>query len=142
MAGLADQTEAGRTALEMAAERLDQAREAAENEVPGQVIDLAVAIARELLIVELHAGNYDLERMVRSTLADSGVGRGECTVHVSRQDAERLKSVTFRAGTRIEADPSLSDGDIQVTTPRGLLVREIDSCMDAIREQLLEEIAQ
>ena len=58
MSGLADRTEAGRTALEMAAERLDQAREAAENEVPGQVIDLAVAIARELLIVELHAGNY------------------------------------------------------------------------------------
>lgn len=138
--GLAAQLESGREALEGAAARLDAARQEAEDGLPQHVVELSVAIASELLAVELHEGNYDMERLVRGALASSGVGRGSCTVHVSQADAERLASVSFRAGTTIEADSSLTPGDIHVTTPRGLLVREMEPALDAIREQLLEEL--
>lgn len=138
--GLAAQLEAGREALEAAAARLDAARLEAEENLPSHVVELSVAIASELIAVELRAGNYDMERLVRGALASSGVGRGVCTVHVSRTDAERLAATSFRSGTTIEADPSLTPGDIHITTPRGLLVREIEPSVDAIREQLLEEL--
>ncbi len=138
--GLAAQQEAGREALEAAAARLDAARQEAEENLPSHVVELSVAIASELLAVELHSGNYDMEKLVRGALGSSGVGRGVCTVHVSRVDAERLAEISFRAGTTIEADPSLTPGDIHITTPRGLLVRELEPAIDAIREQLLEEL--
>ena len=47
---------------------------------------------------------------MRGALADSGVGRGACVVHLS--------------------------------TPRGLLVREMDATLTSIREQLLEEVVR
>ena len=138
--GLATQLESGRESLEAAALRLDAARDQAEQAMPLQVVELAVAIASELLAIEVRAGSYDLERLVRSALAQSGVGRGTCVVHVAPEDAERLAQVPFRAGTSVEADPALSPGDVQITTPRGLLVREMEPALDSIREQLLEEL--
>ena len=69
------------------------------------------------------------------------VGRGECVVHVCPEDAKRLEDVPWRSGTVVEADTSLSPGGVQITTPRGLLVRDMELALASIREQLLEEFA-
>ncbi|MEZ5973439.1 MAG: FliH/SctL family protein [Planctomycetota bacterium] len=127
--------------LQEAADRLDAAREQALDQLAGTAVELAVEIARQLLQVELQAGNYDLERIVRSSLSHSGLGRGNAVVHVSPEDMDRLAHVTFRKGTEIEADAKLSMGDVHVQSPRGLLVREVDACLETIREQLLEDMA-
>jgi flagellar biosynthesis/type III secretory pathway protein FliH len=143
-AGLAQgQLEAGAGAagaLDAAAARLDAAREAALGGVTHQVIDLAVEIARTLLRVELPEGRYDLEGMVREALSFSGVERGRCVVHLNPQDAQRLSGLSFRSGTAIEADPGVARGSVHITTPQGLLVRDLDEALRAISERLHGEV--
>lgn len=141
--------EAGRTEalaavgpqVDAVVERLEAFRHEATEEVARDTVELAVEIARQLVQCQVHAGDYDLERMVRGALDAADVGRGTCTVHVAPADHERLNEVPFREGTRVVADPEMRPGDLHVATPRGLLVRELEPTLDAIREQLLEELA-
>jgi len=123
-------------ALEQALSELDAARALAADALARQSVELAVAIARTLLRVEIDAGHYDLEKIVREALATSGIGRGSCVVHLNPIDAERLKHVPFRAGTLIEADVEVSCGDVHVTTPHGVLVRDIDDALESITERI------
>lgn len=143
--GRADEAAAG---LCKAAENLDQAvgraeaaRERAEDEIARDAVLLAVEIANQLLKVRIEAGDYDLERIVRSALDESDVGRVPCTVHLHPADHERLAGIQFRSGTQLEADPEMQPGEVHVSTPRGLLVRDLNAALDSIREQLLEDLA-
>jgi flagellar biosynthesis/type III secretory pathway protein FliH len=127
--------------LDEAAERLDAARERAEAELAPFACELALAIASEILRMEVDAGRYDLERIVRETLADSGVGRGNCVVHLNPKDRETLEGVPFRSGTVLEADPEVAPGEVHVTTPQGLLVRELPALLEAISLEIQEGLA-
>jgi flagellar biosynthesis/type III secretory pathway protein FliH len=128
-------------ALEAASERLDEACQRLAPELATSAVELAIEIARSLVRIEVSAGRHALERIVRETLAASSVGRGACTVHLSPADAARLEGVAFRANTRIEADPEIEPGDVHVSSPQGLLVREIDEALASIREKILGELA-
>ena len=128
-------------ALSLAAERLDAAREAAQETLSRTAVQLAVEIARALLRVEVRRGDYDLEGMVRETLSLSGAGRGRCVVHAHPEDAALLSSVSFRAGTVVEPDESLSRGSVRVATPHGLLVRDLDEALRSIGERLLGDLS-
>ncbi|MDA1264778.1 MAG: FliH/SctL family protein, partial [Planctomycetota bacterium] len=86
--------------------------------------------------------DYDLERVVRGALADAGVGRGEVTVHLHPEDHAALQGTTFRTGTHLAVDPNLARGDVHLSTPRGLLVRDVEGSLESIREQLLEELSE
>ncbi len=129
-------------ALDAACERLDQAREQAAALVARTAVDLAVEIARTLVRSEIDAGRHNLEAMVREALAASGAGRGACVVHLHPLDAAELADVKFRAGTALEADDAVLRGDVHVSTPQGLLVRELDEALRSIRERLRAEVAQ
>jgi flagellar biosynthesis/type III secretory pathway protein FliH len=111
-------------------------REKAAADLAHTSVLLATKIARELLRAEIDVGHYDLERVVRDALAVSGVGRGACVVHLNPIDAERLKHVPFRAGLTIEADHEVARGDVHLTTPVGVLVRDIDDALEAIGEKI------
>ena len=63
-----------------------------------------------------------------------------CVVHLHPEDARKLESVPFRSGTRIQADIGVSRGSVHVETPMGLMVRELDSALDAIAERVREEL--
>lgn len=128
-------------ALMSACERLDRAREDALGQVTRDTLALTLEIARRLLRSEIAAGHYDMERILREALSFSGVGRAACVVHLNPTDAAALANVQFRAGTVIEADASVARGDAHVTTPQGLLVREVDEALRAIGEHLREELA-
>jgi len=127
-------------ALEAALERLDAAREEAAARLGHTAVELSLEIARHLLRSELRAGRYDLEGIVRETLSFSATGRGRCVVHVNPVDAERLAQVPFRAGTEIEADAGVPQGSVHVTTPQGLLVRDLDEALRSIGERILEDL--
>lgn len=127
-------------ALNRAAEKLE---EACARLVPGlasSAVDLAVEIARSIVRAEVVQNHHDIEKIVRETLAASGVGRGACVVHVNPSDAERLKPIAFRSGTKIEADPEVPAGDVHVTTPHGVLVRDQDEVLAAIRTRIHGEM--
>ena len=126
--------------LDTAVQRLDEYRDQATQEVARDIVELAVEIARQLVQCKVNAEEYDLERMVRGALDAADTGRSDCTVHLAPADYERLSGAVFREGTRLVADPEMQAGDVQVSTSRGLLVRELDSTLDSIREQLLEEL--
>ena len=135
--------EATRTAaraLEAAAGALDEARQRAVATLSGDAVSLAVEIARQILKVEIAASNYDLEQIVRSTLAASGIKRGGCVVHVNPEDAEMLDGVVFREETVLQPDADVERGTVHVETPRGVLVREPAAALEEIREQLLEDL--
>jgi len=122
--------------LTLATEKLARAAEAQAAELARDATRLAVEIARTLLRGEIDAGRYDIERIVRETLAAASIGRGACVVHVNPSDAKRLADVVFRAATTIEADPEVVAGDVHVTTQRGLLVRDVEQALASIAERL------
>lgn len=129
-------------ALEAATVRLDEARESAADELTRACVTLAVEIAREIVQQEFEAGRYDVERIVRESLAVSGVARGESVVvHVHPEDAAALASTPFRAGTSVVPDPEVARGDVHVTTPHGTLVRDMEHALASIRERLRSEVA-
>jgi len=141
--------EAGRAAersdatgrLDDACERLAESRTAAEAELATTAVSLATAITRALLRTELDHGGYDIETMVRETLAEAGVGRNACVVHLNPTDYARLADARFRSGTKIEADEGVPLADVHVETSLGLLVRETLDAVDAIEARLLEDLA-
>jgi flagellar biosynthesis/type III secretory pathway protein FliH len=140
-AGVAEAHQTAAKALEQAVSRLDQAREEALDAMTTSTVELAVEIARQIVRVEIQADNYDLERIVRGSLAQSGLGRGQAVVHVSPTDYDRLQQVTFRNGTEVAIDTNLEQGDVHIQSAQGLLVREVSECLASIREQLLEDLA-
>ena len=116
-------------AFEEAARRLDADREEAVEALSAFATRFACEVARHLLRQNIKDQAHDIEAMVRSTLAEAGVGRGKCVVHVNPSDAATLEGVPFRSGTTIEPDGSIPPGSVQVETPRGLLVRDVDDCI-------------
>jgi len=135
---LATQEAAG--AMERASAELATACERLVPDLAASAVDLAVDIARSVVRNEVSLKHHDIEKIVRETLAASGVGRGACVVHVNPVDAERLKPIPFRNGTKIEADPEVAAGDVHVTTPHGVLVRDQDEVLEAIRDRIRGEL--
>lgn len=126
--------------LAKASEKLQHACERLMPDLASSAVDLAVEIARAIVRAEVAQGHHDIESIVRETLAASGVGRGACVVHVHPLDAERLKHVPFRSGTRIEPDTGVPAGDVHVTTPHGVLLRDQSEILEAIRGRIRGEL--
>lgn len=139
--GRAQDRDRAARALDSACERLDKARESAAAQIAKTAVELAVEIARTIVRSEIDSGRMGLEQMVREALHASGVGRGACVVHLNPNDAAALADVKFRAGTQIESDDAVQRGDVHVSTPQGLLVREVHDALRAVRERLLAELA-
>lgn len=127
-------------ALDTASAALEDQRQQMVESLTETAAGLAVEIVKELLRVELVAENYDIVSIVRETLTAAGSSPGKTVVHVNPEDAEKLKEISFRAGTQIEADPALRRGDVQIETHQGLLVREIDACAEQIRDRIRAEV--
>lgn len=127
-------------ALDEALAELATARSEAASGLAASAVELATAIARELLRVEVDAGRHDIETMARNALAVADTGRASCVLHLNPADVEALVDVPFRAGTELQADMDVQRGHVRVSTPHGLLVRDLDTAVDGIREHLLEEL--
>ncbi|MFT5048653.1 MAG: flagellar biosynthesis/type III secretory pathway protein FliH [Chlamydiales bacterium] len=132
------QVEALLATLTERAEAIDAVHQKIEADLPEFAIQLAVGIAREILRTELGAGNYDVEAIVRNALAVAATGRSACVIHLHPDDLESCDPSRFRSNTRFEADPDIARGDVHVTTPQGLLVRDVDAALTRVREELLE----
>ena len=130
-------TETAAKALASAAERIELAIDRAEESLSCDAVELGVEIARQILKLEVQAGNYDLERIVRATLGASDVKRGRCVVYVHPDDAAMLEDTVFREETEVRPDASVPRGGVHVETPRGLLVRDASAAREESREQLL-----
>ena len=128
-------------AFEAAIVKLEASQAEAADALARNAVQLAVEIARTLVRVEIDAGRHGIERIVRESLAASGVGRGAAQVHLHPEDHALVADVRWRSGTVVEADDAVQRGDVHVSTPQGLLVREINDSLRAIHERLLGELA-
>ena len=127
-------------ALERARASFDEARSSLADEAVQDVVWLAVEIASHLVRGEIDAGRYDLERIVRDVLEAADVGRAACTLHLHPEDAKALGSVPLRAGTAIEEDVEVARGDVHVTTPHGVMSRQLEEASASIREAILSQL--
>ena len=134
------QREAAAALLEQSAAALDTFAHEARANLARTAVELGCAIAERLLRRQVERGEADLERIVRETLQAASRERGACVVHLHPEDAALLEGVVFRSGTEIRADVDVARGDVHVETHQGLMVRELDGALDAIRERLLEEL--
>lgn len=140
-AGRAELVESGAEALVAALNQIEERTAQNDQLLARHAIELGVEIARSIIRVRIEADEYDLEQVVRGALADSGVGRGEITVHLHPEDFKALEAGSFRSETHLAVDPALPRGDVHLSTPRGLLVRDVEGALSSVREQLLEELA-
>jgi flagellar biosynthesis/type III secretory pathway protein FliH len=138
--GAAEAIASAAGALALASDRLESVVEKARHDVGASAVQLALEIARHLLKAEVEAGRYDLEGVVREALEASGVGRASCTVHLNPKDLLRLEGVPFRVGTELVGDIAVPVGDVHVTAPDGLLVRDLDRAVETIGERILGEL--
>jgi len=136
-AGYAEAIAGSASTLEQAAEQYHVLRTELSEQAGSCAAKLATDIVRQLLRIEVPAGNYDLEKIVREVLVQGDAGYGHYVVRLNPADAERLADTPFRAGTKIEADEDVRLCDVRVETPQGVLVRELDACLRDIRERLL-----
>jgi len=139
-AGYAEAMAGAAGAFEAAARRLDADREEAAEALSAFATRFACEVARHLLHQDIKDQAHDIEAMVRATLAEAGVGRGKCVVHVNPADAKTLDGVSFRSGTTIESDDNIPAGSVQVSTPRGLLVRDVDDCIRHAADRIYSDL--
>jgi flagellar biosynthesis/type III secretory pathway protein FliH len=126
--------------LDSAVERLEAQQQAVEARLSSIAAALGLEVARALARAEVRADRHDVERLVREVLASGNVGRAPCQVHLHPEDAARLANTTFRAGTEIVPDVGVSKGDVQIATPQGLLVHELDDALARLARRLEEEL--
>lgn len=139
--GERDASQRAAKAFEAATARLEAQQAEAADALARNAVQLAVEIARTLVRVEIDAGRHGLEKIVRESLAASGVGRGAAQVHLHPADHALVADVRWRSGTVVEPDDAVQRGDVHISTPQGLLVREINDSLRAIHERLLGELA-
>lgn len=140
-AGAAEALAGSAHALAEAAERYDAARAELSTEAGAVAVELAVRIVRQLLRVEVPAGRFGLEQIVRDVLAQGDAGYGAHELRLHPEDAQALEGVALRSGTTIVPDADVRRGDVRLSTPQGVLVRRLDACVDEIRERLMEGLA-
>ena len=140
--GQAAALEGAAAALEAAASQLEEQRSECLEEVTPLAVELALGIARRLVRAELAAERHDIEAIVRDVLAATGSGRTTTKIYVSPEDAARLSDVQLRAATEVVADEAVSTGSVRVETPQGVLVRDIDECMQSVADRLNKEVTR
>ncbi|MFT7670488.1 MAG: flagellar biosynthesis/type III secretory pathway protein FliH [Planctomycetota bacterium] len=120
--------------------KFDESRLTMLDELADCAAKLASEVAEVLLYKEIGEGNYDIVAIVRDTLASSFNAQGIATIHVNPVDQVALESTSFRSGTTIQADPGVRRGNVHIDTNHGLLVRDMDDCLEAVRLKLREMI--
>lgn len=135
--------EAPRDAAKLLAEiasKVEQQAQGLHAEAAKTALELGLVIAREFILRDVSLGEHDIEGMVRSVLAAASSDRGQCIVHVNPVDAATLAGSQFRTGTTVEADPGIRMGDVQVQTPMGTMIRDLDETLSNLSTRLREEL--
>ncbi len=130
-----------KSALLAAADRLTELQAEVIRDSEQPLLDLAVGIARKVLMQEIQAGRHEIEPIVRQALSLVS-GRRDVTVHLHPDDLARCELVgagedTQRDGTvRFVADPSVGRAECVVEGPEGFVASRIEAHLDEVSEAL------
>jgi len=157
-------TEAGDAAIDRARQALQADRKAlasaraallsALKQTPGlkesvirsaerQIVQLAIDVARKVLMQEIQAGRYEIDPIVQASLAQAP-GRQEVVVHLNPGDFESCRQARqgeqddLPAGVRFVADPSVRPAECLIETPQGTVQSAVEEHLGEIAAALCE----
>jgi flagellar biosynthesis/type III secretory pathway protein FliH len=129
-------------ALQSAAGAVAALRARTLKDAETEMVELAICIARKVLMQEIAAGRYEIEPIVRQAVASAcGDSRQEVVVRLSPQDFENfpVAGEAIKAqdsGVRYVADPSVSPAECIVEMADGVIGSSIEQHLDGVSEAL------
>lgn len=126
-------------AVQAAAAELANLRERILAEAEEQLVELAVEIARRVIMQEIGAGRHEIDPIVREALARVSA-RDDVIVRLNPDDLARseLAAQTGDGPVAFRGDPSIPPGECRLETPEGSVVSEIETHLGEIAENLRE----
>jgi len=126
-------------ALAAAAEQFDRLQDELLAEAETQLVDLAIDIARKVLMQEIQAERYEIDPIVAEALRRVPCRRG-VVVHLHGDDLARCRAAEQLAEDsehiRFVADPNVRPGECVVQTPEGVVESSVASHLEDVAEQL------
>lgn len=130
-----------RAALEQAGQQFRQLQEQFIANAEAQIAELALEVARKVLMQEVQAGRYEIDPIVREALSRIP-SRTEVVVHLNGDDLARCKLVaqqteTTGAGSiRFIADSKVPPAGCLLQTTQGTVESSVDEHLGQIAEAL------
>lgn len=146
-AGVSELLQAEREALLRAAGALQEAagqlrllQAQFRQEAEQQVLDLAIDVARKVLMQEIQAGRYEIEPIVREALHRVPVGR-PVAVHLNPDDLSRCPMAAdgaepSQAGVTFVADASVAPGQCRLESDQGVVGASVEAHLAEVSEAL------
>jgi flagellar biosynthesis/type III secretory pathway protein FliH len=128
-------------ALAGAVHKLDQLQADVLEQSEQQLVDLAMAIARKVLMQEVDAGNYDIESIVKEALKRVSPRR-EVVIRLSPQDHARCEMARQEAEAGSEGrvkfvpDPQVEPAQCLVETVEGTIESSMETQLANVAEVL------
>jgi flagellar assembly protein FliH len=140
------QTQAEGTRLASACQALTRAAQQVEGfraellaEAEGQLLSLAVEIARKVLMQEIQAGRYQIDPIVAEALRRVPA-HGGVVVHLNPGDCAQCQAAARQEGeapqVRFVADVNVQPGECLLETPEGIVESSVEGHLAAIAEGL------
>jgi len=130
-----------RTALVAAVGQLVEAREKVLQNADEQLLQLAMKIARKVLMQEIQAGRYEIEPIVKEALGHVSTQR-DVTVRLNPDDYAKCEMASQQAaseetsGLRFVADPAIPPAQCVVETPEGVVESSAEAHLEDIGRAL------
>ncbi len=108
-----------------------------------QIVQLAIDVARKVLMQEIQAGRYEIDPIVQAALSQVP-GRQEVVVHLNPDDfeccgqARQGEQGDCPAGVRFVADPSVRPAECLLQTPQGNVQSVVEEHLGEIAAALRE----
>ena len=144
LAAQREQLTQARKALEDALEKLPQLREKMIRESEEQLVELALEIARKVLMQEVQAGRYEIDPIVKEALLHVPA-RQDVTVHLHPDDwaacqtAREAEGSAAAGNVRFVADPSVRRAACLLETSEGTVESAVEANLENIAEALKED---
>ncbi len=134
-------------ALAAAAEQLNAAQSSLAKQAEGELLELAMAIAKQVLAQEIQAQSYDIGPIVQRALAQVPTRRGAeirlnpADLHRAKQAGADLPEGGSAGDLRFVADADVPPAGCIVETDEGVVESTVEAQMETAAEVLQQERA-
>ena len=128
-------------ALQHAAEQFHKAQDELVRETEGHVVELALEIARKVLMQEIQAGRYEIEPIVREALLHVSV-RKNVVAHLNPEDYAVCSMAREQSGknntgsVRFIADPTVPRAACVLDTSEGVVESSVEGHLEEVAKAL------
>ena len=132
---------ATRDALGDAVAKFQQLRQKILQEAEGQLVELALGIAKKVLMQEIQAGKYEIEPIIKEALLHVPVHQ-DVVVHLHPDDfavckmIESDEKVGEMGGIRFVSDHSIKRAECVLETSQGIVESAVEAHLENISEAL------